>query len=160
MTNDEQRKLNAVVGSAIRAMVDSGADDAFVGAFAASHRVQVSRILGYSEQPVEAPDLLALVTQAVEQALANGGTSNKREHKRTKQRVYVTVDGRRTSLTLRSDSIAKLIDSAGSAKKATVMIQSLATSAPSNVDNRSEWVDERLAAMLNVSMSEPSEARH
>lgn len=160
MTNGEQHKLNAIVGCAIRAMVESGADDATVGAFAASHREQISRILGISEQPAEPPDLLSMVTQAVEQALANGGGVNKTDLKRSKQKVYVKVNGRRTSLTLRTDSLSKLIDSVGSAKKANLTIQSLVTSSPPDVDNRSEWVDERLAAMLTASMAEPSEARH
>lgn len=71
MLNDEieLRKLNAIVGAALRGFVESGADNEFIGAFAASYREDVSKILGTSGEALGPPDLLDIVTQAVRAAV-------------------------------------------------------------------------------------------
>ena len=57
MDDDEikDRQLNALVGGALRGLVESGADDEAVGAFAASYRQKAAKILG---RPLEALVLL------------------------------------------------------------------------------------------------------
>ena len=160
MNDDELRKLNAIVGSAIKALAESGADDALVGSFAASHRAKVAQILGHSEKSTEAPDLLSLVTQAVGAALANAGVLAKQGRPRSTRRVYVNVAGRRTSLTLRAESMDKLAESTGGSKQASAAIQSLASSAPVDVANRSRWVEERLPGLIASAAGEHSSARH
>jgi hypothetical protein len=66
---DEKRQLNAIVGGAIRALVESGADDEIVGAFSATYRTQVAKILGFTEKSFQPLDLVAIVQAAVRLAL-------------------------------------------------------------------------------------------
>ena len=74
MSVDEaEDPLDAIVGAALKAMADSGAPRARLGAFAASFREEVAEILGRKPPPAPAPDLLQLVTHAVRQALAEPG---------------------------------------------------------------------------------------
>ena len=65
------RKLDAIVGAFVRALIESGMDDAIIGALAASHRAKVADILGVEElPPAGPPDLLALVRTAIRGELA------------------------------------------------------------------------------------------
>ena len=66
-------KLNAIVGAAVRALVESGADDERIGAFAAAHRVRVAEILGLSPTPAGPPDLIEVVREAVRGVLSESG---------------------------------------------------------------------------------------
>lgn len=142
----ELRKLNAIVGASIKALSDSGADDEFIGAFALSHRQKVSKLLGHPEEALQPPDLQAMITQAVEQALEAAGL-RKRSSRRKTERVHVLIGGRRTSVTLGQTTIASLVQIKGD-KQAKALIQELASSAPADTDNRSRWVDERVRAFL------------
>jgi len=148
MANDdlELRKLNAIVGASVKALADSGADDEFIGAFASSHRQKVSQILGHPEEALQPPDLQAMITQAVEQALDAAGL-RKRPSRRKTERVHVLIGGRRTSVTLGQATVADLMRTKG-AKQAKALIQELANGAPSDTDNRSRWIDERIRAFL------------
>lgn len=157
VNDDETAKLNAIVGSAIKALVESGADDAYVGSFAASHRAKVARILGQSETVDEPPDLLAMVTKAVQAALAGLPGSQAGlslplvgHRKKVAKRVYVTVAGRSTSLTLREESVARLTEILGDKRKAKAVIQDLASSAPQDTPNRSRWVEDRIFAYMDT----------
>ena len=72
MSSDDEielRKLNAIVGAAIKVMIESGADDEFIGSSAASYRRKVAKILGEPVEALDLPDLLSIVSQAVRQAL-------------------------------------------------------------------------------------------
>jgi hypothetical protein len=149
MANDdlELRKLNAIIGASIKALADSGAEDEFIGAFALSHRQKVSKILGVkSEDGLQPPDLQAMITQAVEQALGAAGL-RKRPSRRKTERVHVLVGGRRTSVTLGQATVASLVEVKGD-KQAKALIQELASGAPADTGNRSRWVDERVRAFL------------
>lgn len=144
--DSEIRKLNALVGAAIKALVESGAGDEFVGAFAASHRTKVASILGASEQAHDSQDLLTIVTQAVGVALEQAGVGKRKEP--ATKRVNVEIAGRRTSLTLSHAVLEKLAQAKGSRQKVKAVIQDLANTAPVDVENRSGWVEERLAGLL------------
>jgi len=147
----ELRKLNAILGSAIKALAESGADDEFIGAFALSHRQKVSRILGQPEEALQPPDLQAMITQAVEQAMDSAGL-RKRASRRKTQRVHVLIGGRRTSVTITQATVSRLVEVKG-AKQARGVIQELANSAPADTGNRSGWVEDRVRALLNFSSS-------
>lgn len=147
MSVDEtEDPLDAIVGAALKAMADSGAPRARLGAFAASFRGEVAEILGRKPEPAPAPDLLQLVTQAVRQALAEPGIAAAARPQPAK-RIYVTVDGRATSVTLPVDALRQLDDVAGGRKQARAIIQQLADSAPDDVPNRSGWIQERMLAV-------------
>lgn len=160
--DDETRKLNAIVGAAIRALAESGAEDEFVGSFAAAHRIKVAGILGQSESVPQAPDLLQLVTQAVGLALDQAGV-NRRGMVRgsTAKRIYVVIAGKRTSLTLSRDVFEQLIKSKGDSRTAKMMVQDFANSVPPQIDNRSGWVEERLLSFLAMGDdAQPHASRH
>ena len=139
----KQQKLNTLVGAAIRALVESGADDAFIGAFAASHRKHVAEVLGTTETLPQAPELLSIVKQAVSEALGNSKSLQETPRKR---RLNVLINGRRTSITINLSTEKQLIDAHGSS--ATTVIQDIASKVPSDVSNKSKWVEERLQAVL------------
>lgn len=152
------RKLNAIVGAAIKALVESGAGDEFVGAFAASHRTKVASILGAVEMTHDSQDLLGIVTQAVGLALVQAGVGKRKEP--VNKRVYVEIAGRRTSLTLSHAVLAKLAQAKGSKQKVAQVIQDLANTAPVNVENRSGWVEDRLLSFLSMTDEDSATARH
>ncbi|MCY1165254.1 hypothetical protein D9M73_51570 [compost metagenome] len=155
----ETRKLNAIVGAAIKALAESGAADEFVGAFAASHRAKVAGILGANEPVSDSQDLLAIVTQAVGMALEQAGVGKRKET--TTKRVNVEIAGRRTSLTLSRNSLDKLSLAKGTKQQAKAVIQDLANTAPMDVENRSAWVEERLHGYLTLMDRDgPSLAHH
>jgi hypothetical protein len=147
----DTQKLNAIVGAAIRSLVESGAEDAFIGQFAHSHRAKVAGILGLEGSPVAAPDLLALVTQAVANALEQSGVGRKRVSQT--QRVNVEVGGKRTSVTISRSLVDQLTKMRGSKQEAKAVIQELASSAPSATPNRSGFVEQRIQAVLALASS-------
>lgn len=157
--DSDTRKINAIVGAAIKALAESGAGDEFVGAFAASHRAKVASLLGASEPAADSQDLLTIVTQAVGIALERAGAGKRKEH--TTKRVNVEIAGRRTSLTINRSILDQLVKAKGSPQKAKSVIQDLANTAPANVDNRSGWVEERLLGVLALTdQGGASAARH
>lgn len=161
MNDDEKHKLNAIVGAAVKALAESGAEDAVIGAFADSHRSKVAQILGHSANHEPAPDLLQLVTQAVSIAIANTGLmKQKRKKRQAKRRVAVVVFGKRTTLTLSGESLDKLAKVTGGVRQASAAIQALAASVPIEETNRSQWVEQRLIGLIASQSPETSEARH
>lgn len=155
----ELRKLNAIIGSAIKALAESGADDEFIGAFALSHRQKVSKILGQPEEALQPPDLQAMITRAVEQAMDSTGL-RKRAGKRKTERVHVLIGGRRTSVTITQAMVSGLVQAKGDRRSAKALIQELANSAPVDTDNRSRWVEDRVRAFLSFPSEPLSAAQH
>lgn len=155
----ETRKLNAIVGAAIKSLVESGAEDEFVGEFAMSHRAKVAKILGAAGPKEDSLDLLTVVTQAVGLALEQAGITRRKES--STKRINVEVAGRRTSVTLSRAVLDQLVKSRGSTHKAKLVIQDLANTAPVNVENRSGWLEERLLGVLALTnQAEPPAQRH
>lgn len=164
MTDDTNlSKLNALVGAALRGLVEAGASAEAIGAFATSYRLEAAQLLGIVEAPPEAPDLQSLVTQAVSQALADAGVGNRRRTKKpTAQKFYVSIDGKKTSVTISRPTATQLIESKGGEDQARQIVQQLATSAPANVKNRSKWIEERILSTLSFAQSSTGagQARH
>ena len=157
MSVDEaEDPLDAIVGAALKAMSDSGAPRARLGAFAASFREEVAEILGRKPPPAPATDLLQLVTHAVRQVLAEPGlaTATAAARAQPAKRIYVTVAGRATSVTLPVDALRQLDEVAGGRKQARAIIQQLADSAPDDVPNRSGWIQERMLAVAAAAGSD------
>lgn len=151
--NSDTRKLDAIVGSAIRALVESGADDEFIGSFSANHRIKVAGILEQSAATSSPPDLQSVVAQAVTQALSAAGIVGKQRN--ASQRVNVIIAGRRTSVTLGVATIEKLIEAKGGKSQAKELVQEMARTIPTNVENRSGWLEERLQAFLTFQKNDP-----
>ena len=140
--NDDspQFKLNALVGAALRGLVQSGADDQAIGAFAAEHRERVAQILGMAA-PVAPVDLQAVI----ESAVAQGGKP--RRQSGAARRVYVVVAGVRTSVTIPSALFEEVAAAGGGAKEARRLAEQYANQAPDE-GNRSGWTVERLRGHL------------
>lgn len=151
------RKLNAIVGSAIKALAESGADDELIGAFAATHREKVSKILGRPEEALQPPDLQEIVTQAVSHALEVVGVAQKVKSNTT-TRVNVVIAGKRTTVTIQKETIGKLAQVRGGGRQAKAFIQEVALSSPPDVANRSNWVEARLQNFLSFSPKAASSA--
>lgn len=158
----DEEKLDAIVGAALKQLFASGATSMEVGGFAARYRAEVAGILGFAPQKEEAPDLLAIVTQAVEQAMNNrpsgsvSETSARRPYQRKnpvplveKKRINIEINGRRTSLNIPVDVLAKMDSFAGSRREAVLLAQELAKNAPADVENRSAWVIDRAMALAH-----------
>lgn len=162
-TDGAEDQLDAIVGTALKAMVASGADSVTLGAFAASFRDEVAGILGLKPAKPPEPDLLQLVTHAVRQALVDQGIASASVQTQIApraepaKRVYVTVAGKPTSVTLSAESLRKLEAFAGGRKQAKAIVQQLAGSAPVDAGNRSAWIQER---MLSVATAGSEAARH
>ena len=156
----DTRKLNAIVGAALKALAESGADDETIGAFAANHRSKVAKILGCVNDDPPAPDLLSLVTQAVAQAMANGsGLGAPLKTASRAKRINVVVANQRTSVTISPETVTKLIEAKGNKKQAYEFIEHLANKSPDKVGNRSKWVEERLLSFLTYDPKKDSSAQ-
>lgn len=162
MNDDLKRKLNAIVGSALRALAESGAPDDLLGSFAADHREKVAGILGLVPQPQETPDLVTIVEQAVERVMQRHVAASPTGSRATTVRKYVLVDGKRTSVTIKAATFSELLAREGGNKEALRVVNQLADGAPDDVGNRSKWVEERLQALLNANSATTSSsaARH
>ena len=143
---DAEGKLNAIVGSAIRANVESGASDEAVAAFAYKHRSKVAQLLGIEKAPPVEVDLQAVISAAVTTALQQTGLIG-RGAITTSDRVNVLVSGRRTSLTIDSHLLKRLTESTGKQEAGNV-IQNFANQAPEGTKNRSKWVQDQLLAYV------------
>lgn len=150
--NDDspQFKLNALVGAALRGLVQSGADDQAIGAFAAEHRERVAQILGMAA-PVAPVDLQAViesaVAQGIEKAQSQGRLGKPRRQSGAARRVYVVVAGVRTSVTIPSALFEEVAAAGGGAKEARRLAEQYANQAPDE-GNRSGWTVERLRGHL------------
>lgn len=160
--NDDLSKLNALVGAAIRGLVESGASAESIGAFAATYREEASQVLGITSI-APTPDLTSLVSQAVSIALEHAGVgAQKKTRKPTAQKFYVFIDGRKTSVTISRATTNRLMESKGGEESARQFVQELANLAPRDVKNRSKWVENHLLATLSFANTPSSagQARH
>lgn len=165
MADDLQDKLNALVGEALRGLVESGAPAEAIGSFAATYRDSAARILGISAAPPAEPDLRVLVTEAVAAALAEAGIGaqkNSRAARPKAHRFIVHVGGKRTSVTISAATTEKLMAAnQGHRGDVTALLESLANQAPAGEANRSKWVEQRALTTLKFdASSDASAARH
>ncbi len=169
MDDDEikDRQLNALVGGALRGLVESGADDEAVGAFAASYRQKAAKILGRPLEALNPPDLKEVIKLAVAEALADGQQAHQAAPKKSrKQNEHFTVmiRGQKTSVTIHKDVIAQLTEAKGD-NNAEVkrFVREVAKDVPETVENKSEWIEERIATILRFeadAVRSGSSARH
>lgn len=161
MDQDNEAKLDALVGAALRGLVEAGASASAIGAFAASYRKEAAQVLGLTPQPAEAPDLLQLVTAAVSMALQETPARRRRTGpaKPRATKFHVLIAGLRTTITLRADLTEKLLAAKGKTQ-AQQFVAQLAENIPPDAPNRSAWVTERVAAALAYPQDATSAARH
>ena len=152
MSAELNDKLNALVGEALKGLVESGAGAESIGAFAATYRLKASQILGIAEAPPAEPDLQALVSEAVTSALASAGIGQPkpREKRPTAHRFIVHIQGKRTSVTISAAASERLLAAHSNRSDVTSLLESLANQAPATETNRSRWVEQRALASLSA----------
>jgi hypothetical protein len=157
-----QQQIDSIVGEAIKGLVESGADAAFVGAFAARHRAAVSKILGATEAGDSAPpDLLELVAKGARLALEQAGlVKNKSRDGSTARRISVMVAGKRTTVSVATPLMQQLVEARGDEARAIQLVQDIAKNAPADAKNRSAWLSERLRAAIVFSEGAGEAPRH
>ena len=157
----EFQQIDSLVGAAIRGLVESGATDTRIGAFAAEHRVKVAQILGLAPDAPDAPDLLAIVTEAVKAALANTKHAQRRPlGPEGSQAVNVLVGGKRTSVKVSRGVLTRIEESRGGRAPARALVEALSNQVPSYITNRSRWVEGELIKLLDMDSSANSGLRH
>ena len=149
-------ELDSIVGAALKALVESGADRQHIGAFAASFRTEVSQILGRQPQAPAEPDLLGLVRQAGVALPAPAFASQQRATKP----VYVRVNGQRTAVSIGRTLLEDLAQREGGLDKARARVREVAMQSPPETTNRSAWVTDALKKLLSSSSEPPTASRH
>lgn len=158
---DTNSTLDALVGAALRGLVEAGASAHAIGAFAVSYRAEAASILGVTESKPEVPDLQELVVSAVKQVLDEAGVTKKakRDPAAKSVRFFVMVAGKKTSVTITPQEAEQLIKRKGGRVPATEHVQLLVDRAPANVRNRSLWVREQLRVGV-LSLDDATQVRH
>jgi hypothetical protein len=157
---DILRKIDAIVGSAIRDLAATGASDEELGAFAAAHRTKVAKLL---DAPLaaasEPPDIVEVVQQAVESTLLGAGLIKKKpETKKARlpaARVVLTVHGKRTTVTIPNATMELLVQREGSLRSARKLVNRVAAGVPAGEANRSAWVNDQITKWLDFAASSP-----
>lgn len=165
MDDDEikDRQLNALVGGAVRGLVESGADDEKIGAFAASYRLKAAKLLNHPHEALEPPDLTEIIKAAVSQALAAAAPVIPKRSRKQNEHYTVTIRGQKTSVTIHKDVIARLGEAKGDKAAVSRFVREVAKDVPESVENKSEWIEDRISTLLQFeaeSAQNGSSARH
>ena len=160
----KDRQLNALVGAAVRGLVESGANDEDVGAFAASYRLKAAKLLGHPQEALNPPDLPEIIKMAVSQALAAAGQPAPKKSRKQNEHFTVMIRGQKTSVTIHKDVIAQLSEAKGDNKtEVKRFVREVAKDVPETVENKSEWIEDRIATLLRFeaeAAGNGSSARH
>lgn len=141
--------LDAIVGLALRALVESGADAAYVGRFAATHRQDVARVLGQDHSIASPVDIETVIQQAVRAAMTDLGLAQAKTATRpAKVRINVRVRGHRTTVSLDNTVLERLRAVQPSTEVVEAVLNQLANQAPQTTKNRSAWVERRLLHLI------------
>ena len=155
-------KTHRIVGAALRALVNSGANDAAIGQFAAEHSALVASELQES-QPTEVVATRSLdeVVAAVVQVLENRPSSVRTTSRAAqKMRVTLTFAGQRTSVTLSKEVMDRYIASTATGRKGAMRnLSNMAKTMPESASNRSQYMENAMIAHLE-SLQNSAAARH
>ena len=142
------RQLNALVGGALRGLVESGADDEAVGAFAMSYRQKAAKLLGTPQEALDPPDLTEIIKLAVAQALETSSQHQPKKSRKQNDRFTVSINGLKTSITVHKDIIAQLNEAKGSKEAVSRFVRDVAKDVPESVENKSAWIEDRICTIL------------
>lgn len=160
MSSNNTLQINALVGEAVKALVDAGASADVVGAFAISYPSKVASIMGQPSPSSELMDLERVIHDTVLTALTSAGVVNGRINKDPYvKRINVLVKGQRTSVGVTDAMFSALVELKGSSSRARAVVNEFANQAPSEVQNRSAWVGDQLMGFLMLSKEGAAEDR-
>lgn len=146
----------------MRGLVESGADDEAIGAFASTYRQKAAKLLGRPQEALYPPDLTDIIKDAVTQALAAAQVKPKKSRKQN-EHFTVSIGGQKTSVTIHKNVIAQLAEVKGSKAEVSRFVREVAKDVPDSVENKSEWIEHRIATILRFkseSAGNGSSARH
>lgn len=156
--NKDNEQLNAVMGVALRALVEAGAEPTFLATFVDRYRPEFAKQLNIPVQ--QPPDLHAVIMSAVAEAMGVAGVATPKRGRQTRQ-INVLVNGQRTSVTVRKDRLQTIEQLVGGNKQARHVVQQLASQAPADVEKRSTWIDMQLQNFIQLRQTTPeSPQRH
>ena len=151
-------QTHALIGEAMKALVEIGASAEVLGAFALSYPVKVEKLMARPPAVEDVPDLQAIITKSVKQAMQDAGMVPRKAP--PKVRVYVLVDGKRTSVLIAQPVLQQLQEVKG-ADLAREVVQQLVEQAPEDIENRSAWLGQKIKGYLLLSQVQGSDApRH
>ena len=156
-TTDSQL-VNALVGEAVKLLSSVGAPAEIVGAFAVGYPTKVSEILARHRPEADPVDLEKMVQDTMARALRDAGLVRERSDAGAEpsQTVNVEIQGRRTTVKVRTNLVRSLSEAAGTFKGAKKLIQDFAEAAPAGTENRSAWVDDQINSYLLLKGHTPS----
>lgn len=159
--DNKTQQLNAIVGEALKALVEIGVAPDQVGAFAISYPPRAAVLLGQGTPESEVVDLEELIHRSVVKAMRAANTVlEKATSDAPKTRINVVVQGKRTSVTIRKSMVEAATEARGSQVKGKALIQDLAATAPVDVVNRSAWTEEALHSHLVLLQSKSQGMAH
>ena len=100
---------------------------------------------------------------AVAQALAAAGQVQLKRSRKKNDHFTVSIRGQKTSVTIHKDVIAQLTEAKGSKTEVSRFVREVAKDVPDSVENKSEWIEDRIATLLRFkaeAASNGSSARH
>lgn len=169
MDKETNPQIDALLGEAIKLMVESGVPTSLIGQFAQRYPAILATHLPPPPPPAPAEvpaDLKEIVKQAVREVIAGASTDlstgqNAQRRSRGAKKVPVTValSTGRTGVRVRADLYEKLV-ALGHQSSANKLVKTFAESAPPGHDNRSAWVDEQLAQYLVLTEVEVRQSSH
>lgn len=161
MADNKTQQLNAIVGEALKALVEIGVAPDQVGAFAISYPPRAAALLGHGPSDNDVVDLEELIHRSVVKAMRAANTVHeKASSDSAKTRINVVVQGRRTSVTIQKRMVDAAAVAQGSPGKGKALIQDLAAGAPDDVVNRSAWTEEALHSHLVLLQSKSQGMAH
>jgi len=158
-TPTDAQLVNALVGEAVKLLSSAGASADILGAFAVGYPAKVMELVGKPRPEQEAVDLEQLVLDTMTTALRRAGLVRSEVAKDpTRMTVNVQIQGRRTSVKVRSALLNTLTEVTGTKESAKRAIQDIADSMPGDVQNRSAWIDDKINGFLMMSKTDQSKA--
>jgi hypothetical protein len=185
LMSDNAKKLNELLGAAMRSMLNTGADDAALGQFAAEFRERAVQILGPGDtssltDPFHAgsdgsltADLTQFIRATTREAVNHtleqinlAPSSGRRRPGRPMSveravRVNFTLRGKRSALSIEPSSFNALVRlHKGSKPAARQMVRDVASRIPESITNKSTWVQERIVAILAAQSQPKPDSQH
>lgn len=144
-------ELHTIVGEAIKTLADLGVSADQLGAFALQYPSRVAAVMqARPSHPEQPPDLEQIIHQQVVRAVREAmETQQMPAEDPTKVRMNVVVAGKRTSVTIQRSTIEAVAKAKNMPlRQARASIRQMAKGAPTDVENRSAWMEREVQRHL------------
>lgn len=152
MNETDQQRINAIVGEALKTLVDGGAPVDVIGMFATVYPQKVAKIMGTPSPTLDMENLKSIIKETVVSTIQEAGLKGLRERNRESfDRLTVSSKGKRTSISVSASVMNQVRNTIGNKRETTALIQKLVDEVPPNTKNRSQWIDDQLNGFLLLS---------